>query len=642
MPSVPYPITAYNMDEMRTQVYRIVRDLYEERLGGLDLGDVFADEGDVLSLQVATAGGLEKSGGYLQIKNKPTGGLQSASTGEAIKCKASGGMDTDAEGLYIKSSNTKGYREGVIVTIKDTDELYIGSGAIDICGAVYSVVTTQTLSQGSLASSYLYYVYADAPATGIELAASDFTISATAPTWNDTYGAYYKTGDATKRMVAKFYTTAIGSLTNLALAGTATAQSQYDFPNFKAIFGNDNNTTTAWWGTTLNHWWKVDLGDIRTFAKLTLQTENVAYVVTVSGSNDDNTYTTIVTDPSATRASLTDLASFGTASYRYVKVVCSAEANVPTIREFQVWGYLGKAEYVANPIGQVSYLGMDSDNVLNDEDVLVYDTAMSCVRGIEKSTDTTLADDSDAAIPTEHAVKTYVDDTFVPITGGRTVLGIDTDDPVRFGSLRVGTATNYNEICAAGIQTYHGTTAKMKLTLRPGLIEKSSKAGGTPTQVYRGLNVGYSLPIWSGPAPDEELYWRMRIPVRWDGITDPQFGVCCSLASAEDVGDNFKFSLEWQTTNKGTIIGTTTSVCYSEQTVLAGRNAQYSTYFCFFTFDHDDATNPFYHGEMLQARVRRVDATDPDITGEVIIWDWASMWPVDKTYGFWNVSTNDA
>jgi hypothetical protein len=72
-----------------------------DRVGGALLGDVFemgAD--DILALALSTTGGLEKSGGYLQIKNKSTGGLTSTADGEAIKLKAGGGMALDANGLY--------------------------------------------------------------------------------------------------------------------------------------------------------------------------------------------------------------------------------------------------------------------------------------------------------------------------------------------------------------------------------------------------------------------------------------------------------------------------------------------------------------------------------------------------------------
>jgi hypothetical protein len=134
----------------------------------------------------------------------------------------------------------------------------------------------------------------------------------------------------------------------------------------------------------------------------------------------------------------------------------------------------------------------------------------------------------------------------------------------------------------------------------------------------------------------------MRIPGRWDGTTDPQVGVCVTLSAGEDVGDKFKFALNWQTTAEGNVMGTTTSVCYSEQTVLASRNDAYDTYFVFFTFDADDATNPILAGRMLQACLTRVAATANEVSNEIIVWDWISMWSVDKMFPVWSTEANEA
>lgn len=187
---------------------------------------------------------------------------------------------------------------------------------------------------------------------------------------------------------------------------------------------------------------------------------------------------------------------------------------------------------------------------------------------------------------------------------------------------------------------WDGTYDK-KLTLRPTLTQTTSKVGGTPTQVSRGLNIGYSLPIWSNPAAiNEELYWRMRIPSRWCGDEDPQFGICVTLSAGEDVGDKFKFQLEWQTSAAGNILGTTTSSVTSEQTVLTSRNDAYDIYFMFFNIDYDDVNNSIVQGDMLQARLRRIAASSSEVSNEIIVWDWATMWSVDKVYGNWSVESN--
>jgi hypothetical protein len=147
------------------------------------------------------------------------------------------------------------------------------------------------------------------------------------------------------------------------------------------------------------------------------------------------------------------------------------------------------------------------------------------------------------------------------------------------------------------------------------------------------------MPIYN--SDDEELFFRCRIPFRWDGTTDPQFGMCVSLSAGETVGDYFKFQLGWQVSAKGNVISETVSTSVSEQIVITGRNDAYDTYFIFFNFDANDVSNPLEAGNMLQARIRRIDATDPDVSNEIIIWDWAAIWAVDKAYSAWAVSVND-
>jgi uncharacterized protein YidB (DUF937 family) len=83
MAEVPYPLTAESADELKQQIWELIRQLFEDRTGGLELGDVFSDQGDVLTLNIA--GGLEKASGYLQV------------TQAAAVTKPSGGGTQDAE-----------------------------------------------------------------------------------------------------------------------------------------------------------------------------------------------------------------------------------------------------------------------------------------------------------------------------------------------------------------------------------------------------------------------------------------------------------------------------------------------------------------------------------------------------------------
>ncbi len=105
MPDVPYPITANNAEELRRQVWELVRELFEERIAGLNIGDVFYDGGGVLTLNIdATNPGLKKIANALQIKVKPLGGFELTSTGLGVDLKSGGGIDVDSGGLFVTSS----------------------------------------------------------------------------------------------------------------------------------------------------------------------------------------------------------------------------------------------------------------------------------------------------------------------------------------------------------------------------------------------------------------------------------------------------------------------------------------------------------------------------------------------------------
>ena len=202
-----------------------------------------------------------------------------------------------------------------------------------------------------------------------------------------------------------------------------------------------------------------------------------------------------------------------------------------------------------------------------------------------------------------------------------------------------GGTTNYTKFDSGGFPTLYGT-AQGGLNLRPNLIQKASKQLGTPTEVYRGCNVGYSFPVWN--SNDEELYFRMRIPARWDGTTDPQFGIMTTITAGEDVGDKFKFQLEWQTTSCGgtAVMGTTTSNVVSEQTIITGGAAANTAYCLWLTLDASDATNPIQAGEMLQGRLRRIASDTPAVTNEISVWDWAVVWKTRNVFGTWSVQSN--
>lgn len=103
MPEQPFAITQREeVAGLVQQIEALIADLYQDRVGGADIGDVFSlGTDDVLNLQVSSTGGLEKSGGYLIVKLPSTGGLESDATGLMIKVKDDSGLTVDGDGLQV-------------------------------------------------------------------------------------------------------------------------------------------------------------------------------------------------------------------------------------------------------------------------------------------------------------------------------------------------------------------------------------------------------------------------------------------------------------------------------------------------------------------------------------------------------------
>jgi len=99
--NVPFPIQGETLEEVRYQIYELVRTLFEEKIGGADLGDVFSLVGDVLTLALATSSGLTKAGNLLGIDVTSTGGLQLSTDGLLTKLLSTGGLESGATGIGI-------------------------------------------------------------------------------------------------------------------------------------------------------------------------------------------------------------------------------------------------------------------------------------------------------------------------------------------------------------------------------------------------------------------------------------------------------------------------------------------------------------------------------------------------------------
>jgi hypothetical protein len=104
--NVPFPIQGETLEEVRYQIYELIRTLFEEKIGGADLGDVFSIVGDVLTLALATSSGLTKAGNLLAVDPTSTGGLQVSVDGLLTKLLSTGGLESGATGIEINLDGT--------------------------------------------------------------------------------------------------------------------------------------------------------------------------------------------------------------------------------------------------------------------------------------------------------------------------------------------------------------------------------------------------------------------------------------------------------------------------------------------------------------------------------------------------------
>jgi len=208
-----------------------------------------------------------------------------------------------------------------------------------------------------------------------------------------------------------------------------------------------------------------------------------------------------------------------------------------------------------------------------------------------------------------------------------TVISPATDDD----TLRIGDGTNYTEIQDDGDIIFAGTN-KRHLSMRPAFVAGKTTNPQKPTPVFVGVWGGYSMPIYN--SDNEELFWRMSVPGRWDGASDITYTLVVALSGAEDIGDSFKMQLSWNHTNGTTGAITTTSVqdLTAIGGVSSGHTAQYSVFKLTFTIDWDIDTTDIAVSDVLAGRVRRLAADEVDIAGEVIVLDHWLTFQVDRVF----------
>lgn len=208
--------------------------------------------------------------------------------------------------------------------------------------------------------------------------------------------------------------------------------------------------------------------------------------------------------------------------------------------------------------------------------------------------------------------------------------GVNTNYTVVDGNQLINnTGTDYVD---NGNQTeYWGGSTNAYIELRPALDMSSVAAHGKPAIVTIGAYKGFSLPIWNAPAnADEELYFEICVPNRWDGESDIDIHIACALGQAND-DKNFKLELCWEHLTPGTDIVPATCNNVTAQVATGAGAAPYQTYQPTFVIDYDiDVGDVIVIDDILGARLRRIDATANEIAGNVIIFHMGVIFQRDK------------
>jgi len=142
------------MAESRYQIYELIRNIYEEKIGGADLGDVFSLLGDVLTLALASSSGLKKTNNALGIKLNGTS-LSLSSDGLKVSSIVDAPLDpdllaaTDGDGLVDTVADLTDWVDGTTSWVDVGDD---GDGTVTVSLAneveeVISVVVPDTEGQ---------------------------------------------------------------------------------------------------------------------------------------------------------------------------------------------------------------------------------------------------------------------------------------------------------------------------------------------------------------------------------------------------------------------------------------------------------------------------------------------------------------
>lgn len=113
MPDLPFPITAENLPALRDQIHRLILEIFEERIGGAQEGDVFEiGNNGIFTLKLAVQSGLKKIAAAVAVLPKTNGGIAIDDDGvyadpSTIDHGGLAGLPDDDHAQYVLADGTR-------------------------------------------------------------------------------------------------------------------------------------------------------------------------------------------------------------------------------------------------------------------------------------------------------------------------------------------------------------------------------------------------------------------------------------------------------------------------------------------------------------------------------------------------------
>lgn len=168
----------------------------------------------------------------------------------------------------------------------------------------------------------------------------------------------------------------------------------------------------------------------------------------------------------------------------------------------------------------------------------------------------------------------------------------------------------------------------VSLQLSPSLDSTLAAKELKPTPVTRGVIPGLSLPIYN--TDNEEIFFDIHVPRRWDGVSNITVHCHVYLDTANDT-KNFNIQCSWEHYSSLAVVPATTNDLTVE-TATGSSAAQYQGYLLVFTIDYDidGEGNEIQAGENLCMRLRRIAASANEAAGEIVVTHLGLVFNRDK------------